>query len=101
MTLLSYTLCLPHLYYTAPIIMMASNRAAEVDRSRASDLHEKVDHIRLQQMMTVWEKVIAMDEEQAKARAMVGEVRDLMRDLMHRMDHIERRIDAVARRGQG
>ena len=36
--------------YTAPIIMMSQNRQADIDRVKASDLHEKVDHIRLQQV---------------------------------------------------
>ena len=38
--------------YTAPIIMMSQNRQADIDRVKASDLHEKVDHIRLQQVTT-------------------------------------------------
>jgi len=83
--------------YTAPIIMMASNRAAELDRSRASDLHEKVDHIRLQQMFTVWEKVIEMDGETSKGRQVIVEMRELIVDLSQRMQRMERRIDELTR----
>ena len=81
--------------YTAPIIMMASNRAAEVDRGRASDLHEKVDHIRLQQMMSVWEKVIDMDGEHMKGRQVIGELKALVQDMAERMQRLEETLERL------
>jgi uncharacterized membrane protein len=49
--------------YTAPIIMMSQNRGADVDRLKAEDLHEKVDHIRLNQMFTLWETIQAQTKQ--------------------------------------
>lgn len=43
--------------YTAPIIMMSQDRQSDIDRVKASDLHEKVDHIRLSQVWTIWEEM--------------------------------------------
>jgi len=43
--------------YTAPIIMMSQNRQSDIDRDKAFDLHEKVDHIRLNQVWALWDQM--------------------------------------------
>lgn len=69
--------------YTAPIIMMSQNRSAQLDRVRDSSLHEKVDHMRLSQLLQLWETM------QAQA--------DDMQTLLRRWLQIQR----VLRRGRG
>lgn len=44
--------------YSTPIIMMSQNRVAEVERIRESSLQEKVDQIRLSQMLQVWDELV-------------------------------------------
>jgi uncharacterized membrane protein len=82
--------------YTAPILMMTNNRQAEVDRGRQSDLHEKVDHIRHQQMWSVWEKVVDMEGEQEKNRDVVKEIRDTMKQLVDKINRIEKRLEHLS-----
>ena len=56
--------------------MMSQNRSAQLDRVRDSSLHEKVDHIRLSQLLQLWETM------QAQA--------DDMQTLLRRWLHIQR-----------
>lgn len=51
--------------YTAPIIMMSQNRAADIDRIKAHDLHEKVDHIRLNQVWSLWDQLQLQNKQLA------------------------------------
>ena len=41
--------------YSTPIIMMSQNRASEIDRVRESSLSEKIDHMRLCQLIQIYE----------------------------------------------
>jgi uncharacterized membrane protein len=65
--------------YTGPILVMSANRQAEVDRGRASDLHEKVDHVRLSQMWTVWERLAAVEDKVDGLRADVRQLSDALK----------------------
>ena len=54
--------------YTAPVIMMSQNRAGEIDRLRNSDLHEKVDQLRITEL---WHVYHALNEQSAVLERML------------------------------
>jgi uncharacterized membrane protein len=46
------------LSFTSRVVSLISqNRSAEIDRVRESSLHEKVDHIRLSQLLRLWDSM--------------------------------------------
>jgi len=48
--------------YAGPVILMSQNRQEDLDRLRATDLHEKVDHIRLDQMIAIWDQLKLLNQ---------------------------------------
>lgn len=60
--------------FTAPIIMMSQNRADNVDRIRDSDLHEKIDQIRILEVHRIWQKIEEQDEVIRKIQTLMDEL---------------------------
>lgn len=75
--------------YTAPIIMMSQNRGADVDRLKAEDLHEKVDHIRLNQMFTLCEAIQAQTKQIDRLETKLEQLSNIILDRVpQKPDHV-------------